>query len=291
LRWCFDTRINARRLQKVAGSASRHVGRVPTPFPSGEPPRSRRRTGDPLLGAASISRRAKTWARRAGFDVQRYTPARSIDARRARILERLGVTLLLDVGSHSGQYARLIRAAGYRGKIVSFEPLSGPFSELLNSARVDPLWECHRVALGNEEGQRELHVSRTSASSSFLRMGDEHLRAAPGSAYLGTENVAVTRLDTIARDVVSPNATTFLKIDVQGYEMEVLLGATRLLPSVVGIEVELSVVPLYENQPLFREVIDCLDTFGFTFVGVDPGLTDPTTGHMLQMDGIFVRTG
>jgi len=113
--------------------------------------------------------------RRLGLDVVRYpsTPAppdaRSVEARRNWWLANRGITFLLDVGANVGQYARLVRARGYSGRIISFEPLSTAFSELQRNAEGDPAWEAFNIALGAEQAPAILCQARARASGGHVR--------------------------------------------------------------------------------------------------------------------------
>lgn len=99
----------------------------------------------------------------------------------------------------------------------------------------------------------------------------------------------MTRLDTIWDELATSSDRVFIKLDVQGFELHALRGAEASLASVVGMHVELSLVPLYEDGPLYLEVVENLRDRGFRLAGVDPVLEDAETGELLQMDGIFVR--
>jgi FkbM family methyltransferase len=212
------------------------------------------------------------------------------DVRRARLLERLRIDLIVDAGANIGQYATEVRRSGYAGRIVSFEPLSAPFSKLVRLAAADPRWECRQAAVGDRDGWSTINVAGNDGqSSSFLEMLDRHVQAAQESAYVGRERVWCARLDSLLASGIGESERVWLKLDVQGHEVAALAGARRLLPRVAAIEAELSLVPLYRHQPLFREVIDYLEREGFGLVGLVPGFSDPRTGELLQMDGIFVR--
>ena len=134
-----------------------------------------------------------------------------------------------------------------------------------------------------------LNVAGNSLSSSLLPMLPAHERAAETSRYAATESVRLARLDRIGREYLSGINRPFLKIDTQGYEDRVLAGATGILASFVGIELELSLVPLYEGQLLYDAMIDRLRGLGFELFGVFPGYVAETTGRTLQFDGVFVR--
>jgi methyltransferase FkbM-like protein len=139
-------------------------------------------------------------------------------------------------------------------------------------------------------GEVRLHISGNSESSSILDMLPAHLLGAPESRYTGGEVVSLETLDSVWDKVVpAEHREIFLKIDVQGYEGEVLKGADHALRNVIGVQVELSLVPLYDGQPLYRDLIDHLGALGFELCGVATGFVDPATGRTLQLDGIFFR--
>jgi FkbM family methyltransferase len=227
--------------------------------------------------------------RRRGLEVAPYLPGTGDAARRAKLLRGRDVGVLLDVGANIGQWVTETRAAGYTGRVVSFEPLSEVFPKLSKAAKNDPLWQTRNHALGPTDGSAQINVSKNRFSSSLLPMEERHERSAPQSAYVATEDIEVRRLDSIWSEVVPDGEPAFLKLDVQGFEFEVLKGAGASIPQIVGIQAELSFVPLYEGAPLFREMIDHLDRLGFELAGVEPGFEDPDSGEMLQADGLFVR--
>jgi FkbM family methyltransferase len=211
------------------------------------------------------------------------------EARRARLLQSREISLVLDVGANEGQYARQLRGLGYRGRIVSFEPLTEAFAALELAAAQDPLWECRRLALGSDDGSAEINIAGNSASSSLLEMKDRQLESAPEARYVGTERVELARLDSIWTDLVRDGDRVYLKLDVQGLELEVLKGAEGSLPGVSCVQAELSFIPLYEGAPDYLELIEHLRSRGFNLAGLEEGHDDRRTGEMLQADGIFVR--
>jgi Methyltransferase FkbM domain len=117
-----------------------------------------------------------------------------------------------------------------------------------------------------------------------------HQDAFPPANYVGTEQVPIHRLDSVASDVLRPNDIALLKIDVQGFEKQVIAGGNSTVNDrCAGVQLELSFVPLYEGGMLIREALDLVDSLGFTLAGLLPGFTDPRNGRMLQADGIFFR--
>ncbi len=240
---------------------------------------------------AAINRGIQGGLRRLGYELHPYDPdpaPAQEDVLRARLLASERVDLLLDVGANEGQYAVRMRRAGFQGRIISFEPLSGAFAALERRAGGDARWEARRLALSDADGTAEIHVAGNSTSSSLLDMGERHLASAPESAYVGTEQVDTARLDSLWGELGGDRV--FLKLDVQGFEMHVLRGAERSLGELRGVQAELALAHLYEGDSPWREVVDHLGGRGFELAGVEPGFGDPASGRMLQFDGVFLRS-
>lgn len=209
--------------------------------------------------------------------------------RRLKLMERYGIDLVLDVGANTGQYAKLLRKAGYSGQIVSFEPLSAAFSRLARSASRDPRWRAVNLGLGGRDTTATLHVSGDSQASSVQRMLPLHEEVAPYFSPVGEERIAIRKLDSIWGDHVPEGSGVYLKLDTQGFEKQVLRGAARSLDRVQAIQIEISIEPLYEGGFLLPDVLRWMRRRGFSLMSIEYGFCHPETGQMLQMDGIFAR--
>ncbi|MGH8218256.1 MAG: FkbM family methyltransferase [Steroidobacteraceae bacterium] len=232
----------------------------------------------------------KALLHRAGVDVVRFTPGSSEGARVAAMMRAHRVDVVFDIGANSGQYGRTLRVGGYEGRIVSFEPSTAARCELVKTAKRDRKWDiAEQMALGSEDNRLELHISGNSVSSSLLPMAELHLSAAPASAYVGSETVPVRRLDDIAKEYLRPESIPFMKIDTQGYEAKVLRGASATLDRMAGVQLELSLVPLYVGQSTYEELTEQLKQRGFALWGLSPAFVDPRTGRLLQVDAAFFR--
>jgi FkbM family methyltransferase len=237
---------------------------------------------------ARIVREVRMIANRFGVDVVALRPERHLSTRRLVAFRDGSVNLVLDVGANVGQYAERLRTHGYRGRIVSFEPLQDAFERLSGSAAADALWDCRCVALGDSDGEAAVNVSANSWSSSLLPMLPAHEIAAPDSRYVATEFAPLARLDSIRGDVVRADDRVHLKIDVQGMELAVLRGAEETLEQVVSAECELSLIPLYDGQPLIEDVVSHLEDRGLVPVAVEPAYAT-ASGHVIQLDALFAR--
>lgn len=208
------------------------------------------------------------------------------------VLRHLDIGLLLDVGANTGQFARNARLAGYGGRIVSFEPLPQAHASLKDNAAHDRLWTVHeRAALGAAPGSAVIHVAGNSESSSLLPMGAAHLAAAPQSAYVGVAETPMVTLDAMVALYRRDGERMFLKIDTQGTETDVLAGGKQVLAAMSGVQLEMSLVPLYDGQELYRPLLDRLEGAGFALWDLIPGFRDGQSGRLLQFDAVFVRPG
>jgi hypothetical protein len=201
-----------------------------------------------------------------------------------------GVTLLLDIGANSGQFAKEIRKEGYKQRIVSFEPLSTAHQVLLQKSQSDSFWEiAPRSAIGSEPKNAEINVSNNSYSSSILEMLPAHLKSAPDSRYISREEITVVTLDTEFVKYMRKNDLIGIKIDTQGYEKEVLAGAVKVLLQTKVIQLELSVIPLYSGSEIYDYFFDFFSKNGFKLWGISPEFSNPETGQLLQFNAVFVK--
>ncbi|MEU5212376.1 FkbM family methyltransferase [Streptomyces sp. NPDC020742] len=200
--------------------------------------------------------------------------------------------MVIDGGANGGQYAKWMRQCGFRGEIFSFEPGSETFGVLAEAARSDDDWHCHNVALGPEDGEVLLYLSRTSLGSSVFRRTELHSRVWPKDVAAGTEMVPMRSLRSLWHELGCDGRRVYLKLDVEGAELSVLEGAGPVLDHIALLEVELSLVDMHHGAPTFREVLNFLSGRGFSAVALEQNHSgDDTTGQMLMIDGIFRAPG
>lgn len=209
------------------------------------------------------------------------------------LMSRIGVNVVLDVGANTGQFARRLRNAGYKGWIVSFEPVK-EFADVIEElAAEDPRWHLRRYALGDE--QATVQINRAGTMSSMLESSDFGKNWKPDllGEGEGREEIRIERLDEVWDDVVTGpkrRPKVFLKLDTQGFDLRVVRGAGARLPDILGLQSELSCLPIYEGMPHLTEQLSEYEADGFAITGIFPVTRHVRSMRMIEFDVVMVRS-
>ena len=226
-----------------------------------------------------------------GLDIRRANHLTVDSWRLAFLLRSHRIETVIDVGANTGQFALELLRAGFKGKVVSLEPLPQAHAQLVHNAGAWSNWVIGpAVAIGATTADADFHVTQNSVSSSLLPVLDVHVAAAPQSAMINTIRVPVRRLDEVVAQLQIAQERLFLKIDTQGTERDVLEGASNILPGVSGLKVEMSLTRLYDNQCLYSDLDAQIRAAGFTLWDIVPGFRDDGVARLLQFDGIYFRS-
>jgi FkbM family methyltransferase len=209
------------------------------------------------------------------------------------LFEKHHINCVIDVGAHTGEYAAQLRTHGFRGEIFSFEPVASNFSTLSCKVEKDSKWHCFDCALGSEDAMQDINVATDSVFTSF------HTPNAYATQRFGVnkvttshvQSVQVRRLDGILRNLVRsiPEPRVFLKMDTQGYDLEVFKGAQGVLDLIFGLQSEASVQPIYEDMPGHMETIQKYREKGYEITGMYPISRDHGTLKLIEFDCVMVR--
>jgi len=197
-----------------------------------------------------------------------------------------------DVGANVGQFGTKLRKFGFTGSILSFEPLTQAHQRLKKTAaRFDNWYVAGQMALGDKPGTIDINVSSNLHSSSGFTPSARSIEIDPGIEIIGQETVAVQTLDNIvqATPEIDSSCAALLKIDVQGYQVLVLAGATRALAQARLVFVEMNMAPVYDGAPGFVDVYTMLEARGFECISLNPAFEDTARRRMLQVDRLFCR--
>jgi len=200
------------------------------------------------------------------------------------ILARLAPQTVIDVGANRGQFALDVEAVLPETTVVSFEPIVEAVQVYRRLFAGNPFYSIRDWALGSTAGTATLHVSGADDSSSLLSIGVGQIALFPETAERGTRTVSVKLLD----DVIGTgelHTPVLMKIDVQGFELEVLRGAVRTLSNIRWVYVECSFEEFYDGQPLVGEVTSWLDQHGFSLAGIGPVMA--SRDRVVQADLLF----
>jgi FkbM family methyltransferase len=205
------------------------------------------------------------------------------------------VDLCIDVGANTGQYGLMLIKSGFKGKIVSIEAQPKAHSELVDvSAKFANWLVTDSCAVGDCEGEIIFQIAGNSFSSSALNMNVRHIDAAPESAPIGTISVKQYKLETVLDkylDLLVFN-TIYLKLDTQGYEKNILYGISDdLWRKIKYVELELSLIELYDGQALFGFYIDYMKERNFVLIKLKTEFSDLKTNEILQLNGVFKFIG
>jgi FkbM family methyltransferase len=208
----------------------------------------------------------------------------------ARLAHRLNVDWVIDVGANNGQFRDFLRAeVGWSGAISSFEPIPELAAELRRRAAEDPTWTIHEMALGATNGHAVFNVAASSDFSSFLTPNPADV---PEFAELSTTvrrvDVEVRRLDSILDDIAPATRRTFLKLDTQGFDLEVLAGLGTARGRVALMQTEMSVRPVYDEMPDWRDSLSTLNGMGFDLSGLYP-VTHDSALRLVEFDCIAIN--
>ena len=221
----------------------------------------------------SPKRLLKSVARRFGYDMVAYRPF-------LELLEEWGMTTVFDVGANEGQFAEELRQSGFKGQIHSFEPTKTAFSKLAARCEGNCLWRAEQIGFGTSDEVREIAIAENSQLTSVLSPIRNH-------AIAGSESIQLRRLDSWLASKHVDLSVACLKLDVQGYEREILLGAGEAISSFGAIIVELAICPSYQNQPYAEDLIAFLRSQGFDLWVTRRGTWTPHGHREMECDELF----
>ncbi len=206
------------------------------------------------------------------------------------MLDLYGVNCVFDVGANAGQYARRLRRLGYTGRIVSFEPTADAFARLRQAAEKDADWHVHHLGLGREDTVSTIHTGWNTMNS-LLPPSDYGRDRYQRFAKTRTEEIEIRRLDGILDEALDGIAEPrpFLKMDTQGYDLEVFAGAGERIADFVGLQSEVATLRLYEGSPRMNESIAAYEDSGFEITGMYPVTREASTGRVVEFDCVMMR--
>jgi FkbM family methyltransferase len=205
---------------------------------------------------------------------------------------------LLDVGASGGTDSKWYK---YTGKIVSilFEPDPREYERLKKQNSTDVV--VLNTALSDHKGEVDFHLCQKQEVSSILVPDRQIVDKFPDSARFEILKTVKVPVDTIDNQLQARHIADvdFIKIDTQGHELAILKGASNALKSAIGLEVEVEFLPIYENQPVFRDIDTFIADQGFELFDIkryfwkrnNPEISPPNQkGQLVMGDALYFRT-
>lgn len=235
-----------------------------------------------------ISETVKKVLRKYGYALNAVKPNTDAWARREALVSSMGISTIVDIGGHYGNYGKRLRDIGYHGTILSFEPQPAAIPFLRAAATKNPPWEVFPFALSDFEGEADFFVSLRDSSSSLHEMSMK-AQAMAKAPLIEMQRVQVKTLDAVMSDRKELHGNLYVKCDAQGAEERIMIGAAKTLDYAQIVEVELSIADMYAGQWNFRSALDWFIAKGFEIYSLEAGFADPVSGRVMQIDAIFVQ--
>jgi FkbM family methyltransferase len=206
-----------------------------------------------------------------------------------QLIDLLRIDMIFDIGANAGQYGMALRKQiGYLGPLVSFEPLPVPFLHLQALASKDSCWDVHCCAVSEESGRAWINMMAGDQFSSFLFPREQYRGRFHGQSQV-IDRIEVERITLADAFTKSPGfGRGLLKIDTQGTELHLLEAHPDTLREFSGVQMEMSIQPIYEGQPTFEMTLEKMRSWGFALSAIFPN-NEGHFPHLLEMDALFIR--
>lgn len=224
-----------------------------------------------------------------GYDIVKFEGQHNLRAHLTNFLDLYKINKIIDVGANEGQFGRFLRSIGYGGYIYSFEPVLAAFRKLELESAADEKWIVFNFALGSESEEAFINVTMHTSFSSILTPTDYALGHWENSHVDHQQKITVRSLDDLCSEgIISLTGSVFLKMDTQGYDLEVFKGAQRSLQYIKGILSELSLIAVYQDMPNYMQSLSTYHDAGFLVSGFYP-ITRNKNLSLNEVDCVLVN--
>jgi FkbM family methyltransferase len=208
-----------------------------------------------------------------GVNISSGPAPNSLERHLRDYLQIMNVNVVLDVGAFTGVYAKKLRDIGYKGKIISFEPVRATFDHLCETMHGDTQWSGHALGLSDEDREATINIYRNADFNSLLQLKKE-AESSYGldPSFRSQATIELRRLDQILPKLIEGIEVPriFLKVDTQGHDMAVVRGATGVLDRLIGFQTEMPAVRIYEGMVSMAAALEYYEVLGFVPIGFYP---------------------
>ena len=239
-----------------------------------------------MKGEFSLRRATRRWIYEHGYIVEprRHVTALAMAERLRQIFADRAIERVIDVGGNEGQYGTFLRdRVGFTGEIISFEPIPAVAEKLRRKADADGNWSVRQFALGANSGRRTINVIVQSGYSSFHNVREEFAKVAPTAQRVDVE---IQTLDGFFDK--TDLSRTYLKLDTQGFDLEVLKGAQISIRQIPALQTEVSFQPIYHGMPTYQDALREFGQHGFLVADFFLAIADNSRAA-IEFDCVMVR--
>lgn len=202
------------------------------------------------------------------------------------------VDCIFDIGANFGQYATMLRNdVGYKGVIISFEPMPEAATHLRKIARLDPLWFVEEIALSDENCDKSFNIMKGHQFSSLSQPIHSEVENFVSTNKVVKElRVKSETLSSVYTRLEKEHnfKRPFLKMDTQGYDVKVFRSGKEIVHHFIGLQSELAIKRIYKDSVDFREAVTEYEAYGFSLSSFVPN----NAGHfpkLIETDCIMIR--
>jgi FkbM family methyltransferase len=218
------------------------------------------------------------------------TPARSLNRYHIDSLELLDLLkgkppgVVYDIGANCGTWTMLAKSCFPEAEVHAFEPLDGLKAEFERNTAGFRETHWHGIALGAQREKQTMAVNSVADTSSLLEL------SSAGRTEWNVEKVSETVVEIWPldrwREQTNAPWPDLIKLDIQGYELECLKGATACLRRGPAVLTEVSFREFYEGQALFSDLVFFLRNHGYELTALGHGTT--LGAELVQADALFL---
>lgn len=244
-----------------------------------------------LFGVMDMKNIIRNYLNAIGFDIVRVKNQHGdLSEHLSNVFTAKNIDCIIDVGANSGQFALFVRELGFEGYIVSFEPVKSAYNTLEMTAKSDDKWLCYNLALGDREEKKTINVYKGTTFSSFFEANEYSKNIWQSLGSVEPEIVNVVKLDDIFGEILRRTgcANFYLKMDTQGYDINVFHGAVESLEKIKSIQSELSLIAIYNDMPPAYDILNEFHQYGFFISGMYPVNRDESLA-VIEYDCVLVK--
>jgi FkbM family methyltransferase len=225
-----------------------------------------------------------------GYEIFNVKKHASLNSHLSNLINFYDIDVIIDVGANEGQFAKRMRQNGFKGRIFSFEPVQETFERLKLAAKNDDKWSIHKLALGDKKETAFINVSVSSDLSSILKPNDFGALKYPKIESSYQEEIEVDLLDNFVNSNFLSSNKILLKMDTQGYDLNVFRGGLNIMGSVRCILSEISLIPIYDGMPSYKESLAEYEKHNFLISGFYPVSRNKSNMAIIEMDCVLVNS-